>query len=211
MCAGVEVIRLIFEELGIEYQERHVIGDDWQALKPKTPFGGLPIYQEGDLVLVQSRAIFRYLARKHGLYGSTEADQAQCDIVAEAIDDAEVSLWRWLCDADPEEKRAAFAGGELSMTLGRLQKWFRRNGDGAQFWVGDSMTYADFMAFAYLDEVRAFFPETLAQFPALHAFYDRVAARRRIAAYLKSPRYLPDFGYGPRGRIKDPAFAPHSR
>ena len=202
----VEVIRLIFEELGIAYEERHVIGDEWQALKPKTPFGGLPIYREGDLHLVQSRAIFRYLARKHGLYGRDEADYAHCDIVAEALDDAEISLWRWLCDAEPGKKRASFAAGELSVTLGNLQKWFGRNGADAQFWVGDALTYADFMAYAYLEEVRVFFPEALAQFPCLHAFHHRIAARPRIAAYLASPRLLADFGYGPRGRIKDPAF-----
>ena len=202
----VEVIRMIFEELGIEYEERRIVGDAWQEMKPKTPFGGLPIYQEGDLYLVQSRAIFRHLARKHRLYGCDEADQAQCDIVAEATDDAEESLWRWLCDAEPEKKRAAFVAGELSTTLGYLQKWFCRNGDSAQFWVGDALTYADFMAFEYLDEVRAFFPETLAQFPMLHAFYRRFATRPRIAAYLASPRLLSDFGHGPRGRIKDPDF-----
>ena len=207
----VEVIRLIFEELGVEYQERMVTGDgEWQAMKAKTPFGGLPIYQEGDLYLVQSRAIFRHLARKHGLYGRDDGDHVQCDIVAEAIDDAEVSLWRWLCDAEPEQKRAAFAAGELSTTLGNLQRWFCRDSESAQFWVGHALTYADFMAFAYLDEVRAFFPETLGQYAVLHAFYRRISARPRIAAYLASPRYLPDFGYGPRGRIKDPAFVSRS-
>jgi glutathione S-transferase len=207
----VEVVRLIFAELGIDYEERLITGDrEWQALKPKTPFGALPIYQEDALCLVQSRAIFRHLARKYGLYGHDETDHTQCDIVGEAMNDADVSLWRWLCEPETEKQRAAFAGGELSTTLRNLQKWYCRNGDDAQFWVGDALTLADFMAFAYLDEVRAFFPETLAQFPVLHAFYLRIAKRPRIAAYLASPRYLGDFGYGPRGRIKDPAFTSKS-
>lgn len=37
--------------------------------KPKTPFGQLPLLEDGDFKMAQSMAIARYLARKHKLDG----------------------------------------------------------------------------------------------------------------------------------------------
>lgn len=39
--------------------------------KPSTPFGQLPMLEDGDVTVAQSMAIFRYAARKFGLEGET--------------------------------------------------------------------------------------------------------------------------------------------
>jgi glutathione S-transferase len=67
--ARAEPIRLILEEVEVEYEERRVRARDWQELNPRTPFGRLPAYREGDLEIWQSHAVFRHLARVHDLYG----------------------------------------------------------------------------------------------------------------------------------------------
>jgi prostaglandin-H2 D-isomerase / glutathione transferase len=203
-----EVIRLIFEELSIEYEDRRITdAAEWQALKPKLPFGAMPIYEEGDLHIVQSHAMYRHLARKHDLYGRDEAEHILCDIVEEAVAEANEVLWRFFWDPKQQEKMAAFAAGALTTTLDNLQRWFLRGGIDAQFWVGNSLTYADFAAFTYLDEIRAFFPSTLARFSHLRDFRDRIAARPRIAAYIASARYPVCFGYGLHGGKDDPAMS----
>ncbi len=52
-----------------------------------TPFGQVPILEVDGQVLAQSNAIARYLARKHGLAGKDEWEQAQADMYADNIHD----------------------------------------------------------------------------------------------------------------------------
>jgi hypothetical protein len=52
-----------------------------------TPFGQVPILEVDGQVLAQSNAIARYLARKHGLAGKDEWEQAQADMYADNIND----------------------------------------------------------------------------------------------------------------------------
>ena len=47
----------------------------------------LPYLIDGDLKLVQSGAILRHIARKHGLLGQTPEEQARVDIADAQIND----------------------------------------------------------------------------------------------------------------------------
>ncbi|MGO9605710.1 MAG: glutathione S-transferase family protein [Candidatus Binataceae bacterium] len=196
-----EPIRLILEELGIKYDEHHVRSlDEWLALKPRLPFLQVPTYQDGDLVIVQSHAIYRHLARTHDLYGHSETERIACDIVEEAIAEAQDQIWWFLNGLFPEKDPARFAQEGMSTTLGCLQKFFQRNTLEAQFWSGKSITFVDLLAFAYLDEVRAIFPDTLSKFGALLEFRNRIAKRPRIAEYLRSDRRPAAILFGRDGR-----------
>jgi glutathione S-transferase len=58
-----EPVRLILEELGIEYQEHSIRSwPEWLSLKPNLPFLQVPTYQDRNLLIVQSHAIYRHLA-----------------------------------------------------------------------------------------------------------------------------------------------------
>ena len=70
--ARAEPIRLILEELGVQYEDRQITDQEWSRLRSSTPFGWLPVYRDGDLEIWQSNAIYRHLARVHDLYGSNE-------------------------------------------------------------------------------------------------------------------------------------------
>jgi glutathione S-transferase len=69
-----EIVRLILEETATSYRERRVDVAEWPMLKPTLLFGQLPTYEDGDLLIVQSHAICRYLARKHDLQGADERE-----------------------------------------------------------------------------------------------------------------------------------------
>ena len=202
-----EAIRLILEEAGIDYEERLVDPAEWNELKPRMPFGQIPLYEEGDLTIPQSHAICRHLARLHGLYGRTENERTQCDVAIDAIRDAQLLLWSILTRDRWQDRRAEIERAEIVPSLAALQRWFLRNGSSAEYWAGESLTFADLVAFVYLDQVRAFFPGALASTPRLSDFRLGVAARPRIAAYLNSPRRSRGIGYVPnRGVIMDPVF-----
>ena len=54
---------MILAEAGMEYEDKRVSGEELEAMRPNLPYGQLPSLQHGDLVIAQSHAIARYLAR----------------------------------------------------------------------------------------------------------------------------------------------------
>lgn len=183
-----EVIRLILEETGTPYRERRVAVEQWPALKPTLPLGQLPIYEEGDLLLFQSHAIYRYLARKHDLYGKDEREHIRCDIVNETFVDAQNTLGGFYWSPTFAEKRDEFERKDLPKLLERVQGLLAQNRDGQGYWVGSALSYVDFCAWHFLDYVRPFSQRTLDRFELLMAFKQRIEARPRVAAYLASER-----------------------
>jgi len=134
--ARAEPIRLILEELGIEYEDHQVRPEDWPELKPKTPFGWLPAYREGNLEIWQSHAIYRHLARVHDLYGSNEKQRVRCDVVEEALADVNTLIGRAPWRPAFEKTREDFIRSELSPVVVRLERFLRTNEAGSPFWVG---------------------------------------------------------------------------
>jgi len=183
-----EAIRLILEEVGVAYRERRVAVEEWPALKPTLPFGQLPCYEDGPLRIVQSHAIYRYLARRYDLYGLDEADRVRCDIVEETFVDAQNDLGGFLWKPDFSALRADYEKNHLPQLLTRIQNLLAVNRNGSGFWCGERISFVDFLAWHFLDYVRAFSLATLQQFNTLYAFKQRIETRPRIAAYLSSPR-----------------------
>lgn len=179
---------MILEETGTPYTERRIAVGEWASLKPTFPLNQLPVYEEGELRILHSHAIYRYLARKHGLGGQSEADRIRCDIVEETFVDLQNSLGGFYWSPHFAEKRAQYERDELPSLLEKAQRILLGNRGGEGFWVGDGLTFVDFCAWHFLDYVRPFSPTTLARFEALAAFKQRIESRPRIAEYLASDR-----------------------
>lgn len=56
--------------------------------------------------------------------------------------------------------------------------------------LGEDLTYADFLAYEYLDQQNLFVPEIVSKYPNLNQFRARFESLPTIAAYLKSEKYL---------------------
>jgi glutathione S-transferase len=183
-----EVVRLILEETGTPYRERRVTMEEWPALKPALPFGQLPSYEEGELFILHSHAIYRHLAREHNLYGRNEREHVRCDLVEETFVDAQTNVGGFYWHPEFAIKRDEYERTTLPDLLSKLQRLFEQNDNGDGYWVGDNLTYVDFCAWHLLDYVRPFSQKTLDRFEKLNAFKQRIEARPRIAAYLRSDR-----------------------
>jgi len=59
------------------------------------PFGQVPVLDVDGQILAQSNTISRYLARKHGLAGKDEWEQAQADMYADNINDLMTGNWKF--------------------------------------------------------------------------------------------------------------------
>ncbi len=183
-----EVIRLLLEETGTEYTEHRVSLEEWPAFKPTLAFGQLPLYEEGDLVLNQSQAIYRHLARKFNLYGSNEQERTRCDIVQETFVEAQQNIGGFFWNPEFAKLRDNYEAVELPALLERLLKLYKLNSSNSGYWVGDQLSYVDFIAWHTLDYVRALSRKTLDKFEPLARFRKSIAARPKIATYLASSR-----------------------
>ena len=74
---AAEPARWAFAYGGQDYEDVRVAPDAWPAMKATTPFGQLPYLEVDGKPLAQSAAIARFAARKNGLTGKDDFENAQ--------------------------------------------------------------------------------------------------------------------------------------
>jgi glutathione S-transferase len=211
-----EFVRLALEEAGADYvdvaRERGkgrgvgaimgLMEDEGLATPPFAP----PFLKDGEVIVAQTANILLYLGARHGLAPRGEAGrlwthQLQltiADLVAEAHDTHHpVGTELYYEDQKREAARKARSFREQRMPkyLGWFERVLASNPRHPAHLVGRRVTYADLSLFQIVEGVRYAFPRAaeraLADVPRVVALRDAVAARPRIAAYLKSPRRIP--------------------
>ncbi|XP_047440299.1 glutathione S-transferase Mu 3-like [Mugil cephalus] len=187
-------IRLMLEYTGTKYEEKfYVCGEApdydkscWFDVKFKLglDFPNLPYLLDGDKKVVQSNAIMRYIARKSNLCGETEDEKIRVDILENQVVDFRGGFVR-MCYTDVDKLKPGYLEAlpaslkQFSDFLGE-RKWF----------AGDKITFVDFMIYEVLDQHRMFHPPCLDEFKNLKDFHHRFEALDKIAAYLKSSRFI---------------------
>ena len=199
-----EPIRLLFEDLGLPYEDRRIdlFSAAWPALAPQLPFRQLPRLEIDGQTLFQSHAILRYLARANGLGGETDAERLRCDTGVEAARDLQQRLWDhfWSPGSDTEAAAEAFAAGQLAGELAKLDAWL---GD-TPYVGGERVLFADYFVLTVLDEAAAFFPAALEQARALAGYRRRLRERPGIAAYIASGRQSDSYGFDTVRGLRSP-------
>jgi len=194
-----EVPRLILEDAGVDYD--FVTITNWAEVKPhyiesgKTPFGQLPLYEEPGLgPLVQSNAIVRYLAKKHGYNGSNDHEEAHIDQANEGVTDLLAKIVE-VVFRTPEEQRPQaiekFNQETLPAQLAIFSKLLEKNGNNGHL-VGSKLSYADLslwgvlkIAFKRMKGTQ----EVCEKFANITSFVHSVESRDRIKAYLARDVY----------------------
>ena len=116
----------------------------WPALKPKTPFGQLPVLRHGTLRLGQSIAILQYVASQVGLSSYSDASTARMASVALAAEDL-------LAAVRPHKANKNYEGAreELSKWAGHFDKWLAQGNDASEklHFVDGKLSYADVVVY----------------------------------------------------------------
>ncbi len=188
-----EVIRLACAEAGVSYQEENFT--DFPALKAsgRLPFQAVPLWEEDDgFQLAQSYAIAMHVARGHGLTGSTPRENALVDQAVWTAEDIRIE-YRKVISAEPQKRaevRADLVRTHLPRFFGGLERLLGKSA----FAAGEKLSVGD-LALWYAVEMGRDndLGAPLADCPKLSAWYERVATRPNIAAYLKSPKRWPVF------------------
>jgi glutathione S-transferase len=188
-------IRMVLAQAGLEFEEKlYNCGppptfdkSGWFNEKPTLglDFANLPYYIDGDVKLVQSLAIIRYIAQKSNLVGQTDAEKTRIDLIGAQISDYKNTFTGMCYDPRFDELKSDYLKG-LPAKLKALSDYLGAN----PWWAGQNLSYVDFIAYEFLDATRIFAPKSLEDFANLRDFVSRVEALPNIAAYQKSDRYI---------------------
>ncbi|XP_071987000.1 glutathione S-transferase P 1-like [Engystomops pustulosus] len=163
------------------------LADWWSGktdLKKKAVFGQLPRFQHGDFVLYQSNTILRYLGRVHGISGSNNQESALIDMVNDGVEDLRLKYSRLIFIEYETGKEKYIA--DLPNQLSAFERILSNNSNGTKFVVGDKISYADYNLLDILHCHLDLDPKSLAMFPLLSAYVERIASRPKLCQYLKS-------------------------
>ena len=201
-------MRLALEAAGIAYVDRarsegeQGLTADLKAHAGRPPFAP-PYLVAGELVIAQTANILMFLGERHGLAPAAPADRlwlhqlqlTMADLVAEAHNvHHPVDPMAYYEDQRAEAARAAepFRDARIPKFLAYFEQAAAANPH--PWLVGDRWSYGDTSLFQLVEGLRYAFPRRMAaiaaDYPALHALRDRVAALPGIAAYLASDRRL---------------------
>jgi glutathione S-transferase len=148
------------------------------------PFGQTPCLYDGNLQVVQSGAILRHLARKHGLYGSSDLDKTMIDMIDDGQKDLRTKCIR-MTYQDYEKGLEPFVKN-LPNELNNFEKLLVKNADGKTFFVGSSPSFVDYTLLDLLEMLTSLAPDCLNECPALKGFMHRMAERPGIMKYRES-------------------------
>ncbi len=210
-----ELVRLALEDSGARYVDvvrdrkdgldrmlHFLAGDDRGAL----PFAP-PFVKVGRVVVSQTANVLAFLGPRLGLVpddGVTQVEANQIQLtLADFVDEIHdthhpIAGGLYYEDQKGASKRRArnFVQERMGKYLSWLEKVLERNRkSGGQWLVGVERTYVDLSAFHVVEGLRYAFPNAMVrqepEVPRLIQLRDRVAKRKRIAAYLKSTRRQP--------------------
>lgn len=210
-----ELVRLVLEDAGVEYDDvarrPEAEGGGIAPLIARLygrggamPGFAPPYLIDGDLELAQTPAICAYLGARHGLAPDGEGARAralQLELtIGDAFDEAHdihhpISTSLYFEDQEPEAIRAAeaFRDERLPLWLGFFERVLAAS-DGP-YVFGERASYVDLGLFQLVEGLRYALPNATAAAieatPTVAALVERVRARERLSAYLRSDRRLP--------------------
>lgn len=160
---------------------------EWLNVKNKLglEFPNLPYLIDGDVKIVQSVAILRYLGRKYGLTPKSEQESQRVDVI-------EQQLLDWRQGGTNVFYNADFAKLADDYRNGLIDKISALSGflGNRQWLAGDTLTYVDFLAYEWLDVHRTFAPGLLQGSDNLEKYVQRFESLPNVKKYMNSNKFM---------------------
>lgn len=162
-----------------------------EALLEGFDFPNLPYFHDParNIKLTQSSAIIMHIARSTCLWPSNTDEQTMsaADVLREELKDFIVGITSICYDhALTEEKQQTYENGAKKKLYFLHKKLSKSQG---KWFMGEQLTYPDFMAYEALDHHRLVFESILDEFPKLSSFMLEIEALPPIKEYMESARY----------------------
>lgn len=195
-----ELIRFIFAQAGVKYENFRTTFNDWAPLKDSTPFGHLPTLEiNSKELLTGSGVIGRYLAEKFGLAGNNDIENVKIAAIKDFQDEINLPMVQAFFEKDEQKKKERemeLIEKKIPNHLKLLEKAVKRNPAGGFWLFGPVVTYVDLHIFLIIDFMKLFMKDAgfLDQYPGMKKIYEEVGALPNIAEYIKN---RPERTFGP--------------
>jgi len=185
-----ELIRLIFAQAGVKYEDVRISFSDFGPIKDSTPFGSLPVLEiDSSEVLSGSAVIGRYLAEKFGLAGKNEFENAKIASIKDFQDEVVLAMLQAFFEKDSskkEERVTDLKEKRIPKTFQELEKVVKRNPAGSKWLYGPEVTYVDLNLYLVINGMKLFEknPAFLDEYPAVKIIYEAVGELPNVAQYI---------------------------
>ena len=203
-----EPVRLILNHAKVPFDDVRVNHEQWATLKPSkfhynwidfTPSfsefktGKIPCLEYDGQQLNESYAICRFLARKYGLAGKDDFEQAVVDSIADVQKDFYFAMSPWFYNklgfapGDPAELREKHFVPNIARFFPIFTSFLKESGSG--FLSKSGLTWADFFVTEYLFTLKKLEPEVFKDYPELNALLDRIQNVPELKDYYKNRKW----------------------
>jgi glutathione S-transferase len=186
---NAEVVRLVFAQAGVEYEDIRLTSEQWAEFKPKTPYGVIPVLDIDGKRIGGSMPIARYLARQFGLAGEGDMARLILESAEDAINDFKVKMAAMYFEKDEEKKATLRKDLQENITpkcFGALEKLAASNTATSEGWFyGAKVSYVDFFFTHSVEYIQHEAPNVLDNFPTLKKLTENVRKLPNIAKWLK--------------------------
>ncbi|KAE9555199.1 hypothetical protein FO519_001549 [Halicephalobus sp. NKZ332] len=185
-----EPARLILHHAKVPFDDVRVTQEQWPKLKPTFKTGKIPCLEYDGHQLSESYAINRFLARKYGLAGKDEIEQALVDSIADVQKDFYYGMAPWFYNklgfapGDAAELREKHFVVHTANYLPIFTKFLKESGSG--FLVKSGLTWADFVLTEFLFSLKKLEPEVLKDYPELQSLVDHIQQVPELKDYYKN-------------------------
>ena len=172
---------------------------DWEKVRStlNMPFPNLPYLidnsQSAPIELTQSNTILRYLARRFDLYGDSDLERSEIDLLQDEAYDFrnEIIKTAYTLGGEYNEVYDHFANNTLPDYLHSFEQYLT-NQKHQTFFVGDRLSLVDFVFYELLWQMQLMVPGSITEpdQPMLIAFIKHFEAIPQIAAYTQSENYI---------------------
>uniref|UniRef100_A0AC35F950 Glutathione S-transferase n=1 Tax=Panagrolaimus sp. PS1159 TaxID=55785 RepID=A0AC35F950_9BILA len=185
-----EPARLILHFAKVDFEDFRFTHEQWPELKPKTKTGKVPYLEFDGHTLVESYAIFRFLAREYGLAGKDKYEQALVDAIADIQKDFRTNVSVWLYtkmgyrpgNADELKKPHFYDSVEQYIPL--LLNYLKESKSG--FFAPSGLTWADFTVSEFLITILQEESTILDKYPEMKEYLKRVKSVPQLKEYYAS-------------------------
>ena len=197
-----EPIRMILHYNKVQFEDIRINPSQWGEKKNTYPNGKLPLLEIDGKQMNQSRAIIRYLAQSYGHYPTDIFEIYQAEAAFDFVEDIIYSISPLLLNfmRDPEKKTDAIEEHFKNILPGLvtpLSNILKQNTTGSGFFVGKSLTIADFVVVNFATRILthpnriAFSKLILDANPELTAYIKKITEGEFFKEYLSTRKYAP--------------------
>lgn len=184
-----ELIRWIFTQAGVPYEDIRYTLEEWAKFKPQTPYGAMPALEIDGKVYGGSGPIARYVAEQHGLAGSSPVENFELATLNDVIDDLVMRIMIMQYDKDETRKaelKKELEGTHIPKYLGILSKRITDSGCAEGWMFGQKVTYVDLYLTLVADLLLTFVgANVLDAYPAVSKLKTSVETLPNIAKWIK--------------------------